>query len=107
MKKVIDYISITLVIVCGVLMLCRIVYTENSQEYKQKHLYSKVVTVTEINRYADFVTVEDVNDKQYHFYWAREYSIGDIALVIFSDAGTKFKFDDYMVSHTNIGGNIW
>lgn len=86
-------------------MLCIIVYTENSQEYKQKHLYSKVVTITEINRYADSIIAEDVNDKQYHFYGAREYSVGDMALIIFSDSGTNFKFDDYMVSHTNIGGN--
>ena len=82
-------------------MFCKIVYTESSQEYRQKHLYSKVVTVTEINRYADYVTAEDVNDKEYHFYGAREYSIGDIALITFYDAGTKFKFDDYMISHTN------
>ena len=105
MKKVIDYIAITFAIVCGLLMLFGIIYTNTSQEYKQKHLYSKVVTITEINRYADSITAEDVNDKQYYFYGAREYSVGDIALIIFSDAGTKFKFDDYMVSHTNIGGN--
>lgn len=87
-------------------MLFRLIYTNTSQEYKQKHLYSKVVTVTEINRYSDFVTAEDVNDKQYHFYGAREYSIGDTALITFDDSGTKFKFDDYMISHINIGGNI-
>ena len=85
-------------------LLYKFIMYDNTKQMLSKHLYARETTVTDINRVADFVTVESESGKKYHFYGAREYYIGDTALLVVHDAGTKFTFDDYVVSNEN-GGN--
>ena len=104
MRKILDYIICILAFICSILTLTRFIYVENTDKYIREHLYTTKTKVTDINRSADFVTVESESGKKYHFYGAREYYIGDTALLVVHDAGTKFTFDYYVVSNEN-GGN--
>ena len=103
MRKILDYIICMLAFICSILTLTRFIYVENTDKYIRENLYARETTVTDINRVADFVTVESESGKKYHFYGAREYYIGDTALLVVHDAGTKFTFDDYVVSNENGG----
>ena len=79
----------------GTSFVCQI----KTEKYVTEQLYPRTAIVTDINRQADFVTVECANGNEYYFYGAYDYEIGDIVSLIAKENITKRVIDDLVVSH--------
>jgi len=64
----------------------------------QSHLYPMSGIVTEVNREADFITVETQNGHMWEFYGAEDWCVGDIAALLMDDMGTLEVIDDMIIS---------
>ena len=62
-------------------------------------IHTVVGTVTEINRYSDFMFV-NVNGKRTGFYGTKEFSEGDLCCININTHGTGIIFDDEIISVT-------
>ena len=61
-------------------------------------LYPTAATVTEIDRTADIVTVEDAAGQLWSFATADDWQIGDLAALLMWDSGTESIYDDVILS---------
>lgn len=60
-------------------------------------LYPKSAVVTQVNEYADVVTVRDCNGFEWQFKGTEDWEYGDGVAMIMYDNNTEIIFDDAVV----------
>ena len=88
---------ITTLLATATIGMCLLISLATIKYFSTETIHTVVGTMTEINRYADFMEI-NISGEKTGFYGTRNFSEGDSCLIEINTHGTQIRIDDEILS---------